>query len=68
LYNDVEFRQFLSRSYDLKAIAAYETEPGADVSPDRATAALEAGKRFVARVGTLVATDERGGISGLMSG
>jgi hypothetical protein len=47
-------RTFLSRAYNLKAIADYETEPGSTVSAERATAAVEAGKRFVARFAGLV--------------
>jgi uncharacterized protein (UPF0332 family) len=51
---DGELRTFLSRAYNLKAIADYETEPGSTVSAERATAAVEAGKRFVARFAGLV--------------
>ena len=51
---DSELRSFLSRSYNLKAIADYETEPSSEISPERAAQAVEAGKRFVAHVAALV--------------
>ena len=51
---DGELRLFLSRSYNLKAIADYETGPGSEVSPERAAEAVETGKRFVAHIGALV--------------
>jgi uncharacterized protein (UPF0332 family) len=65
---DAELRAFLPQSYNLKSIADYETDPASNVSPDRATAAIEMGKRFVVHVEALVAAGERGGISGLTSG
>jgi uncharacterized protein (UPF0332 family) len=51
---DGELRTFLSRAYNLKAIAEYETDPGSAISAERATAVVEAGKRFVARFAGLV--------------
>jgi uncharacterized protein (UPF0332 family) len=51
---DGELRTFLSRAYNLKAIADYETDPGSAISAERATAVVEAGKRFVARFAGLV--------------
>ncbi len=51
---DAELRLFLSRTYNLKAIADYETGPGAGVSQERATAAVENGKKFVAHVGAFL--------------
>jgi hypothetical protein len=45
----------LSQSYNLKAIADYETGPGSKVSPERAAATIEAGKRFVAKTAELLA-------------
>jgi uncharacterized protein (UPF0332 family)/predicted nucleotidyltransferase len=45
-----ELRAFLSRTYNLKAIADYETGPGSEISPERATEAIAAGKRFVAHL------------------
>jgi uncharacterized protein (UPF0332 family) len=40
---DIELRAFLGRTYSLKAIADYETGPGAEVSPERATQAIAEG-------------------------
>ncbi len=51
---DVELRTFLGRTYNLKAIADYETGPGAKVSPDSATDAIATAKRFVARMIELI--------------
>jgi uncharacterized protein (UPF0332 family) len=45
---DLELRTFLSRAYNLKAIADYETGPGSEVSAERAASAVADGKRFVA--------------------
>jgi uncharacterized protein (UPF0332 family) len=45
---DGDMRAFLSRAYNLKAIADYETGPGSEISRERAAVAVEAGKRFVA--------------------
>lgn len=47
---DNELRSFLSRSYNLKAIADYETGPDSSISPERAAEAVAAGKVFVARI------------------
>ncbi len=44
---DPELRIFLSITYNLKAIADYQTGPDAEVSHDRAIMALEQAKRFV---------------------
>ena len=43
-----DLRSFLSKSYNLKAIADYETGPGSTVPPDRAQSAVVDAKRFVA--------------------
>jgi len=51
---DAGFRTFLPQSYNLKAIADYETGPGSDVSPERASDATQSAKRFVSYVGTLL--------------
>jgi hypothetical protein len=56
---DVELKAFLGWSYDLKAIADYETGAGAKVSPELARRAVETAKRFVAAVARLLA-DEGG--------
>jgi uncharacterized protein (UPF0332 family) len=51
---DRETRSFLSRSYNLKSIADYETGPGSEVSAERAAAAVEGGNRFVAHISALL--------------
>jgi uncharacterized protein (UPF0332 family) len=51
---DPGLRVFLSQSYSLKAIADYETGPGAEVPPERAEAAVKTGGHFVARVADLL--------------
>jgi len=50
-------RVFLSQTYNLNAIADYETGPGAVVSPEPAAAALETGKNFVAHIERLLRPD-----------
>jgi uncharacterized protein (UPF0332 family) len=45
---DADVRTFLSRNYDLKSIADYETGPEADVSRERASQAVEEARRFIA--------------------
>jgi uncharacterized protein (UPF0332 family) len=49
-----EDRLFLSQSYNLKAIADYETDPGSEISPDRAAHAVRAGKAFVSHIAALL--------------
>jgi uncharacterized protein (UPF0332 family) len=56
---DQETRAFLSRSYNLKAIADYETGPGAEVTAERAAVAVEAGKQFVRLFADLLAQAPR---------
>ena len=41
-------RGFLSRAYNLKALADYETGPGSEISLERATQAIAEGRSFVA--------------------
>lgn len=53
---DPDLRIFLSQSYNLKAIADYETGPGSEVSPERAAQAVAMAKRFVARIAELAET------------
>jgi uncharacterized protein (UPF0332 family) len=48
-------RAFLSIAYNLKAIADYETGPGAEVSAEEAAGALERAKSFVAHLTRLLA-------------
>jgi uncharacterized protein (UPF0332 family) len=56
---DGEMRLFLSRTYNLKALADYETGPGSEVSAERAAAAVADGKRFVTSFTGLVAEQSR---------
>jgi uncharacterized protein (UPF0332 family) len=44
---DDQIRAFLGRTYDLKAIADYETGPGAHISAERAREAIDNAKGFV---------------------
>jgi uncharacterized protein (UPF0332 family) len=52
-----DLRIFLSQSYNLKAIADYETGPRSKVSVELATMTIETGKNFVARIAELVTSD-----------
>jgi uncharacterized protein (UPF0332 family) len=45
-----EQRGFLSKAYDFKAVADYDTGPIAEVSPQEAVDALQAARKFVATV------------------
>jgi uncharacterized protein (UPF0332 family) len=45
-----EQRGFLSKAYDFKAVANYDTGPIAQVSPQEAVDALEAARAFVATI------------------
>ena len=47
-------RIFLSQTYNLKAIADYETGPGSEVSAERAVRAVAAGKQFVEQIAKLL--------------
>jgi uncharacterized protein (UPF0332 family) len=51
---DDDLRGFLSQTYDLKAAADYETGPGAEISPEQASAAVQAARRFVAYFETML--------------
>ena len=51
---DTEPRALLGRTYNLKAIADYETGPGSEISPQVAAEAVEISKRFVAKLVELV--------------
>jgi len=55
----VALRGYLSRTYNLKAIADYETGPGSEVSLERAREAVRTGKQFVAHVEAHVAAPEK---------
>jgi len=50
-------RLFPGATHGLKAIADYETGPGAQVSPERAAAAVPTARRFVTRMAELVEAD-----------
>ena len=52
---DGALRPFLSRTYNLKAIADYETGPGSEVTRERAAEAIAMGSAFVTHVATLIA-------------
>ena len=51
----MELRAFLGRTYQLKAIADYETGPGAKVSAESARGAIETARRFVAAIEQVIA-------------
>jgi uncharacterized protein (UPF0332 family) len=54
---DREIRAFLSKTYNLKAIADYETGPDSKVSHKQAAEAIEAAKLFVSKVTALIPAD-----------
>lgn len=60
---DIELRAFLGRTYNLKAIADYEIDPGSKVSPESAAEAIETTKHFVAKMAELV-EDAAGSVTG----
>jgi uncharacterized protein (UPF0332 family) len=47
---DLELHAFLGRTYNLKAIADYETGPGAEVTVDQAEQAIETARRLIAGI------------------
>jgi uncharacterized protein (UPF0332 family) len=57
---DPDLRTFLSRSYDLKSIADYETGPGSTVSAGRAAEAVETAEKFVAHFAGAIDPAKRG--------
>jgi uncharacterized protein (UPF0332 family) len=52
-----EHRLFLSQSYNLKAIADYETGPGSEISLDRAAYAVRSGNEFVSHIAALLSDE-----------
>ena len=52
---DPDLLKFLSRAYNLKAVADYETGPGSIIPVDRVTDATEMAKRFVETIERLLA-------------
>lgn len=57
---DDQIRAFLGRTYDLKAIADYETGPGSHICVDRAREAVDRARQFVECVAGLVPTPPAG--------
>lgn len=51
---DLELRAFLGQTYQLKAIADYETGPGSHVSAESARRAIQTAHRFLECVTTLI--------------
>jgi uncharacterized protein (UPF0332 family) len=51
---DLELRAFLGRTYDLKAIADYQTGPGSEVSVEQAQLAIAVARRFIGVIETLL--------------
>ena len=51
---DRELRAFLSRAYDLKSIADYETGLESEISPARAVEAFDAAVRFITHIEALI--------------
>ena len=54
---DREDRAFLGKTYNLKAIADYETGPGSKVTRQQAAEAIEAAKLFVSTVIALIGSE-----------
>lgn len=52
---DIGLRAFLGRTYDLKAIADYETGPGSEVTVEQAEEAIATARRFIAAIEELLA-------------
>lgn len=51
---DIDLRAFLGRTYNLKAIADYETGPDSEVTSEQAQQAIETATRFIACIETLL--------------
>lgn len=51
---DVELRAFLGRTYNLKAIADYETGPGSEISVEQAEQAVATAERFITCIESLL--------------
>jgi uncharacterized protein (UPF0332 family) len=51
---DLELRAFLGRTYNLKAIADYGTDPGPEVTVEQAQQALDTATRFIACIEELL--------------
>jgi hypothetical protein len=51
---DDQIRAFLGRTYDLKAIADYETGPRSHISAERAREAIDNARQFVDRLTDMI--------------
>jgi uncharacterized protein (UPF0332 family) len=51
---DLELRAFLGRTYNLKAIADYETRPGSEVTVEQAQNAIGTAGKFIATIEELL--------------
>lgn len=49
-----DLRGFLSKAYNLKALADYETGPGSEIPHEHAEEAIEMGKAFVALIAKMI--------------
>ena len=49
-----QIRTFLGRTYNLKAIADYETGPGAHITPEQAKDAITGAHQFVEAIAKLI--------------
>jgi uncharacterized protein (UPF0332 family) len=52
---DPEMRSFLGRTYSLKAIADYDTDPSSEITIEQAGQAIDTATRFVACIAALLA-------------
>jgi uncharacterized protein (UPF0332 family) len=51
---DQELRAFLGRTYNLKATADYDTDPGSEVTVEQARQAIDTAGRFIACIEELL--------------
>lgn len=54
LSGEPELRAFLSKAYNFKAVADYDIDPEAGVTPDRAAAAIATATRLLDHLATLL--------------
>jgi uncharacterized protein (UPF0332 family) len=57
---DAASRGFLSRTYNLKSIADYETDPEAEITAERARDAIEGAERFVREIASVIENPQVG--------
>ena len=55
-------RSFLSRAYNLKAIADYETDPAAEITAERARNAVRGARAFVSEVAAAIEVRSSGDV------